>query len=72
MCVILDAYNNNKPYALQYHGQAAGKPCRPDPRREVTSPGVRTIGARCTLNGDSRVATNLTVNTSSVNITVKS
>ena len=40
-----------------------------DSWREVTSPGVRTAGARYTLNGDSRVATNLTVDTSSVKIT---
>ena len=40
-----------------------------DTWREVTSPGVRPIGARHTLNGDSRAGTNLTVDTSSVNIT---
>ena len=45
------------------------KAIQTDSWREVTSPGVRTIGARYSLSGDSRASTNQTMDTLSVNNT---
>ena len=69
VCVILDTSNNNK--RIRVCNITARLPeshaCF-DSWREITSPGVRTVGARYTLNGDSRAAANLTVGNSSDNI----
>ena len=70
MCVILDTSNNNK--RIRFCNITARLPERLaglDSWCEVKSPGVRTIGAGYTLNGNSRAATDLMVDTSSVNTT---
>ena len=70
MRLIFDTSNNHKRIRIcNITARLPESHAGLDSWREVTSPGVRTIGARYTLKGDSRAATNLTVNTSSVNFT---
>ena len=70
MCVILDTSNKNKRIRVcNITARLPESHAGLDSWCEVTLPSVRAIGARCTLNGNSRVATNLMVNTSSDNFT---